>query len=143
MGTQADYTQRRIAEVVSNLPLFGRFAESAIKTGADEALSFSQREFKRQLTAELSTFIHSRYGSALSSHELAQANIIAGGQLSLADTIAGAQIVYYIARRKAQMYERAYPEAAQQVGQPGTGPDIPTGYPSNSPSSIFPGEGDQ
>lgn len=129
VGTNSDYVQRRVAQVAGNLPLLGKFIESGLTTGADEDLSFAQREFKRRLTGELSTFIHSRYGSALSAHELALANQIAGGQLSIADTLAGAQAIYYIAQRKGQLYQRAYPDAAQQVGTPTTGPRIPTNGP--------------
>lgn len=130
IGNSADYAQRRVAEVAGNLPLFGKFVESALKTGADEDLTFAQREFKRQLTAELSGFIHSRYGSALTGFELEQANKIAGGQLSLADTLAGAQIVYYIANRKRQLYERGYSDVAEKIGEPGVGPNIPMEVPS-------------
>lgn len=129
VGTQGDYTQRRVAQVLGNLPLLGKFIESALVTGADEDLTFSQREFKRQAAAEMSSFVHSRYGSALTGHELELANRIMGGQLSVADTLAGIQIVSTLARRKATQYGAGYPEIAREIGPGSGGPTIPTDGP--------------
>lgn len=133
VGNQGDYTQRRIAEVLGNLPLLGNYIEAALKAGADEELTLAQREFKRRAAAEMSAFVHSRYGSALTGHELRLANYIAGGQFSVADTLWGLEVVAAIAERKVRQYEKGYPDVAGRIGAEEL-PDLPAFQPDpNAP----------
>jgi hypothetical protein len=133
VGNQGDYTQRRVAEVLGNLPLMGNFIESALKTGANEELTFAQRQFKQRAQAEMASYIHQLYGASLTANEQRVANAIMGGQFSVADTLVGLQLVKTLVERKPKQFQQLYPDIAGRVTTEPP-PDLPAFQPDpNAP----------
>lgn len=122
VGTVDDFTMRRAAEVADNIPMLGKFVASLANAAANEKLTPRQQQFKAQVVAETSAFLHSKYGSALTGYELALANKILGGNLSVGSTVAGLIALRRIADRKIQLWKAAFPDAYDDItsGTPGS-----------------------
>lgn len=120
-----DYTKRRVADMLGRIPFAGGFASSILTRSADQDLTQAQRDFRRQVQLAITPFRKLIVGSQITQGEADIINELAGGQLSIEDTIAGLAALRQMMMTKQGRNVDAFPSAAGRIGNPTTGQTLP------------------
>lgn len=120
-----DYTKRRTAEMLSKIPLVGGMASAVMTRSADQDLTQQQRDFRRQVQLAITPFRKLIVGSQITEGEMGIINELAGGQLSIEDTIAGLAALRQMMGARQGRNVQAFPGAASRIGNPSMGQTLP------------------